>query len=281
MRRKITFIILILCTVLFCAACAEDQKPRAGTTRTPKQSTPAPTAVPATPTPTETPVPTATPTPTEVPVTPTPPIDAGKYGYSVQEVLDYYVEVGMSSEFSNGNRIDYVRKWDRTVLVFVDGSPTAEDLNLMYRLFDALNEVDGFPGIRTCSDKDEATLIIRFLGTDKFYPYVMAAIGDPNSDGYSLIWFSDGIITRGEIGILTTLTQVNRNHVILEEIVQALGLQNDSYRYPDSLFYQGYNEPQWPTDMDWLVFRFLYRPEMIPLMKYEDVRNLAFKLIRE
>ena len=264
MRRKITFIILILCAVLLCAACGGDNTPGAGTAR--KHPSKTPTAVPATPTPTETPVPTATPTPTEVPLTPTPPIDAGKYGYSVQEVLDYYVEIGMSSEFSNGNRIDYVRKWDRTVLVFVDGSPTAEDLNLMYRLFDALNEVDGFPGIRTCSDKDEATLIIRFLGTDKFYPYVMAAIGDPNSDGYSLIWFSDGIITRGEIGILTTLTQVNRNHVILEEIVQALGQQNDSYRYPDSLFYQGYNEPQWPSDMDWLVFRFLYRPEMIPLM---------------
>ena len=36
------------------------------------------------------------------------------------------------------------------------------------------------------------------------------------------------------------ITQQERSHLIREEITQSLGLFRDSWRYPDSIFYQGW-----------------------------------------
>lgn len=273
MRRRL--IAAMLCVLLFCTACGVKEDRLRGEERRTK-ITEAPTASP-----------TGTPKPTELPATPTPTplpetgIDAGRYGFTVEEVLNYYIEVGMSSEYANGNNIDFVRKWTSPIGVLVQGDPDEDDWAVINALFDALNEVDGFPGIHVCSGSEDFQMIIRFLPRDRYQNYAQEAVGNESTDGYSLIWFDGGVLTRAEIGIRKELERSNKNHVILEEIVQALGLQNDSYSYPDSLFYQGYNEPQWPTDLDWLLVRFLYSEELKPFMKEDDVRRIAYEIIKE
>ena len=286
MRKKLFFICLIC--MLLCAACGKEAAPKKGVSREPDMKTPVVTATPSpteapTPAPTETPTDTPTPVPTDTP-TPTPweeeYIDISEYGFDAYDVVSYYLEIGMSSEYSNGNPINYVRKWTAPILVYVGGNPREQDLELIQRLFDALNGVYGFPGIELCDDVEIAGMEVYFLDPAEYFPASFRAVGTEISDGYSTIWFDNGVITRAEIGIRTDLTDRNKTHVILEEIVQALGLQNDSYSYPDSLYYQGFNEPQWPTDMDWLLVRFLYRPEMKPLMKEEEVLELAETVFR-
>lgn len=307
MRKRlltIAFICILLC--LFCAACGkEPAAPKKGASREPAKKTatvtatpsavPVPTDVPGPtempspteapfpsgmPSPTDVPLPTDVPSPTDVPLPGEEYIDISGYGFDAFDVVEYYLEIGMSSEYANGNQINYVRKWTDPIRVYVGGYPREQDFALITRLFDALNGVYGFPGIDFCDDAGDANMAVSFLDPDDYFPASFKAVGTEITDGYSTIWFDNGVITRAEIGIRTDLTDMNKNHVILEEIVQALGLQNDSYLYPDSLYYQGFNEPQWPTDMDWLLVRFLYRPEMKPLMKEAEVWDVAETVFR-
>lgn len=50
-----------------------------------------------------------------------------------------------------------------------------------------------------------------------------------------------------------------QKHVIREEITQSLGFINDSYEYPESIFYQGFSENDFFTDMDKTIIRLLYQ----------------------
>lgn len=282
---KKALISLFLIIVLLLTGCGQSA-PEPGIHRSPAKVTPTPRPT-RKPTPTPTPVPTYTPTPSPAPTaTPTPVlpdvsdiIDASTYGYTVNEVLDYYCEVGLTSEFTTLTEYS-VRKWATPLSVYVTGYPEDADLELMDRLFEALNKVNGFPGISFCYSEEESNVILRILPYDEYQVYALPAVNNTASDGYSTIWFRSGVIERAEIGIQSDLTRNNKNHVILEEIVQSLGLQNDSYMYDDSLFYQNYNEPQWPSDLDWLLVRFLYSPLVQVRMSEDDVRAIGEQIIK-
>ncbi|MBO4324820.1 MAG: DUF2927 domain-containing protein [Lachnospiraceae bacterium] len=274
--KKLLLIFCILAALLLCYGCGgQDNELTPGSRREA-----APTPVPTEITPTETPTvtPTSTPTPTAAP-TPTPVPDnkmhPEEYGYTAEQVLLYFLETGLQAEYTNGKDYNYIKKWTAPVIVSVEGNPDEDDYAVMNKLFEGLNKVPGFPGIRFKNNGEDYRLVIRFLDDDSYKQYAYQAIGDVNTDGYSLIYFYDGEISTAEIGIRTSLTRTNKNHVILEEIVQSLGIQNDSYSYPDSLFYQGYNEPQEPTVLDWLLVEFMYRDEIKPLMRAEQVMEAA------
>ena len=276
--KRAYFLIIILCAVLFVSCSKENALPEAGRTRIGRK--PAATEAPTdTPTPTELPAPTDTPTPTPEELK---MLDAGAVGLKKADIVDYYCRVGLTSEFTNGNVIDYVRKWQEPVYYTVNGTPNEDDVALIERLVSALNQVDGFPGMYPAdSEGDSANFIMMFLDYDEYKAASLAAVGTELTDGYSSIWFMGGDITQAEIGVCNDLTRTNKNHVILEEIIQALGLQNDTYDYPESLFYQGYNEPQWPCELDWFLVRFLYHPEITPMMKEPVVRMTAELIIKE
>lgn len=283
--RLITGLLILLLALTGCADTGSSE-PVPGRKRKPHEVvrlTPTPTPTPtvaltATPTPTK--APTATPTPTK-PLPSFHGINAAEYGFSRKEVIDYFCEIALTSEFTHGATVDYVRKWTVPIVVSINGYPTSEDLQLVDRLFEALNTVEGFPGISITDGVRKANLEIYFLPYKEYQERAVPAVGDENSNGFSTFWYRDFIINRGEIGIMNDMTRTNKNHVILEEIVQVLGLQNDSYMYPDSLFYQAYNEPQWASDLDWLLLRYLYLPEIKPGMKEDAVRALAETLIFE
>ena len=248
MKRRIRILTCILLLAVLCGGCTEKQSPEPGRTR-------------------------------EKPADRR--IDVGQYGYTVKEVLSYFMEVALAAEYSRGNENNFIKKWLVPVSVRVTGTYDEDDLLLMRELFAQLNAVEGFPGISECPEDETPNCLIRFMPPGDYVYYSAQATGEIETAGYSLIYYTNGAITRAEIGIRDDLTRSNRNHVILEEIVQSLGIQNDSYSYPDSLFYQGYNEPQRPSDLDWLLVRLMYREEILPAMSAEDVRSVAPTLLRE
>lgn len=191
-------------------------------------------------------------------------------GYSAEEIISYFNETVMSSEYYDGDEPECLRKWQAPISYFLEGNITEEDLALIEKLTGALNEIVGFPGIHAAADERDANLIIRILPTDEYTEYALERIGDANTDGYATGWYSGHVYSQGEVGICDDIDRETKNSVILEEIIQCMGIFNDSYTYPDSLFYQGFNTPQWPTDMDWLMVQLLYRPEVEPGMTDEE-----------
>ncbi|MBR6561952.1 MAG: DUF2927 domain-containing protein, partial [Oscillospiraceae bacterium] len=74
------------------------------------------------------------------------------------------------------------------------------------------------------------------------------------------------------------LSQTLRNSVILEEIYNGLGPVQDTNLRPDSLIYQAYSEPQWLTDIDELIMRLLYHPEIRPGMNAQECEQVIRRL---
>lgn len=218
------------------------------------------------------------PTPTAPPVTAA-PID--EKGYSAEEIISYFLETVMHSEYYEGDEPELLRKWEIPILLYVEGDTTLEDMNLIILLINALNEIPGYPGIQLLDNAEEANLIVRFLPGDEYIEYALERIGDENTDGYATGWYSDYSYFEGEVGICSDIDRETKNSVILEEIIQCMGIFNDSYTYPDSLFYQGFNTPQWPTDMDWLMVQLLYREELEPGMTEEEVTAVLRGLLEK
>ena len=130
--KRAYLLLLLLCILLLVSCSGEKALPEAGTNR-PKR-TPTATAVP-----TETPTPTYVPTPSEVPTeTPTPDapkkLDAGAVGLKKEDIVNYYCRVGLTSEYTNGNVIDYVRKWQKPIVYIIEGTPNPDDLALIESL---------------------------------------------------------------------------------------------------------------------------------------------------
>ena len=71
-----------------------------------------------------------------------------------------------------------------------------------------------------------------------------------------------------------------RRHILREELTQVLGLINDSHRYPDSMFYEERSEQTRYADVDRALIEMLYRSEIRPGMRPEQVRAVLGDLTR-
>ena len=198
-------------------------------------------------------------------------IRVNRRGYSKEQIIDYFNEVALNTEY--GNNDNHIHKWDTPLYVYIDGFPTDQDRRVLNDVFLKMNGVRGFPGISETFSQDRANLVIHFAIDDEYNRITPDTITD-SSDGFATCWWSDYSIFQATIGIRTSIPQHERNSVIWEEIVQATGLQNDSYTYPDSLFYQGYNEVQSPTELDWIMFELLYHPDIKAGMMEADCQTI-------
>ena len=82
------------------------------------------------------------------------------------------------------------------------------------------------------------------------------------TDGAVTFWYENDVIYNAIICYRSDIDQYTRNSVILEEIYNGLGPIQDSLLRADSIIYSGFSQPQQLTDMDWLILRLLYHPQM-------------------
>ena len=60
------------------------------------------------------------------------------------------------------------------------------------------------------------------------------------------------------VDIERTSTNDGQKHLLREELTQSLGLCNDSYDYPESIFYQGWTETTEYAEIDKELIQMLY-----------------------
>lgn len=194
--------------------------------------------------------------------------------YSQQEIIDYLAEVALQSEYDiNGNagQSNPVVKWMKPIKYYLSGDYTEQDILILSSLMDELNSIDGFPGI-SAAQQNEANMTIRFTGSPEM-DYVNGGKYDPWFEGYATIWWTNWSITESSIFYRSDwVSQFDRNPTICEELIQSLGMLNDSYTHPDSVFYQYYTDIQWPSDLDWLMVELLYDDSLQPGMNEEQCR---------
>lgn len=270
MKRIICGLLALVCAISLCG-CFGPQVPAPTT----PPVTEAPTVPPQTTVPTEPPVTTAPPETTA----PTEPEHSELYipGLQVEDVVRYFNEVCLDAEFVNSGDATLLQKWDAPIVCYLYGDRTEEDYATMMAFFSWLNQVEGFPGISVTEDEWEANLRIHFCLRDE----MVNILGDNfyGVDGGVTFWYDgDNRIYDATICYGTDLDQQLRNSVILEEIYNGLGPVQDTTLREDSIIYAEFSQPQELTEIDELILRLLYHPDMKCGMNAEECEKVIRQL---
>ena len=228
---------------------------------------------PAATTPEVTEVPTEAPTeaPAEVPTeAPTLPPHSDLYipDLDVEDVILYFNEVCLNAEYINSGDPSFLQRWNAPISYRIHGDPTTEDLETIETFSAWLNVQFGFPGIYEAGDGEYANLQIHFCSQQT----LVDLMGDNHwgNDGAVTFWYQDDVIYDAIICIRTDLNQHLRNSVILEELYNGLGPIQDTELRPDSLIYADFSEPQELTEIDELILKLLYHPDLKCGMNAEE-----------
>ena len=178
----------------------------------------------------------------------------------VEDVVMYFNEVCLDAEIVTSGDPSRLQKWNVPIFYQILGDPTDEDLAVLRDFTGWLNTVEGFPGIRDTEHDYEANLRIHFCSQDE----LLSIMGDQftHMDGAVTFWYENDAIYDAVICIRTDLSQELRNSVILEEIYNGLGPIQDTELRSDSLIWSGYSTPQAMTQVDMLIMKLLYHPNI-------------------
>jgi hypothetical protein len=162
------------------------------------------------------------------------------FSQTQEEIKSYFNEIAYSGEFGTG--CNCLTKWGTDVKIYLDGYYSTQDLQTVKNTISELNNVLTKIQISIVSEKSKSNSILYF-GTYMEFNKKYLSFQDDYSfvDGMAVIYpsITSGLIDNTKILICPNIKGVKRNHVILEEITQSLGLANDSMKYPDSIFYDG------------------------------------------
>ena len=174
-----------------------------------------------------------------------------------EEIYAYFSEIVFDAEYNTSSSYD-LHRWEGPIRVRVYGNPTDEDLQTLDSHIAALGEVDGMPSISRVTLNENIELY--FVPLHRIKDYIGGYV-EGNWGFFKCWWNSDQQLTYSQIAISTDVTnQKQRNHLILEEFTQALGMMQDSYLYKDSIFYGKWTEIQALSALDWEIVRMTYSP---------------------
>ena len=146
-------------------------------------------------------------------------------------------------------------------------------------MFEQLNNIDGFPGIYLVSDMVMENLTINFLSPNDFAIQFSDAVHGEDAYGAAQFWYytETNELYTARIGYRTDLDQLTRDSIILEEIVNILGLSDSELR-TDSIVYQYSNENTALSDMDILILKLLYNPKIKSGIRYDNCAEIIKEL---
>ena len=275
------YTILILVLTIFLCACGAPASPTTEAsipeTTIPEATTPE-TTIPETTIP-ETTVPETTVPPTTVPTEP-PHSYLYREDIPLEQVLTYFQEVTAQTEYSTGDgNPALIQKWLYPILLEIQGEPTERDLEILENFFEQLNQIPGFPGIAMAVDLQQPNLTISFLTSQIFHEQFDDFIQGEDAWGAAQYWYFDDTneIYSGRIGYLTDIPQLDRDSILLEEIVNLLGI-TDTVLREDSIVYQYSNSNLELSDVDWLLLELLYHPDIQSGMNAQQCEEIIAEL---
>ena len=184
--------------------------------------------------------------------------------YTLQQMQIYFEEVVLHMEYSDGTgNPSVVQKWKEPLCYRIDGNPTEEDLRILENLFAQLNLISGFPGIRAAAEGEINNLSISFLGPEDFRLAFSAAVNGEDAFGATQFWYytATNELHTARIGYRTDIDQSVRASILVEEIINTLGISDTTLR-KDSVVYQYSNDNMTLSDVDWAILKLLYDPSI-------------------
>lgn len=193
------------------------------------------------------------------------------------EQKEYFYEIALNAEY--GDNSNKTKKWQMDPKIKTYGNPTDEDLGTLDKVIDELNNGLIHDGVALQLAASNANVDIHFVPEAEFGDIEPRYV--QGNKGFFWVWWNSYLINRARILISTTgVTQIERSHLIREELTQSLGLMNDSYKYTDSIFYQGWTDTETYADIDKAVIQILYDPNILPNKSYLELKDIVDTLQR-
>ena len=184
-------------------------------------------------------------------------------GLSVEDVILYFNEVVLDTEYADGGDASLVQKWAWPITYWAGGDPTDKDIAVLDGFIETLNAIEGFPGIEKAESEWGAALTIYFCDSEELHNRMGPNFAGEEYDGAVTFWYNGfNEIYSGIICVRSDLDQFLRNSVLLEEIYNGLGPVQDTSLRTDSIISQAYNEVQQMTRIDLLILQLLYHPDI-------------------
>ena len=186
----------------------------------------------------------------------------GSGGYETKdfspEAKEYFNKVAYGSEFDGGNTS--LSKWNQDINIYVVGEKRDY---LMSELNDIVSELNGLIStinITIVDNESDANFFILFGSSQDYNNYDSESIGYTEHNQGLFIAYGGENLTKATmyVDIERTSTNDGQKHLLREELTQSLGLCNDSYDYPESIFYQGWTETTEYAEIDKELIQMLY-----------------------
>jgi len=175
------------------------------------------------------------------------------------EEISYFNEIARSSEYSDQDK-GLVCKWESDVNIFVTGEKPSELISELNKIVGELNDIIDPININFVNNKSDANFVICF-GSQYDYHKVAPSSVEYTEHNWGLFMVNTGkVIRRGSMYVdIYRCTKLNgQKHLLREELTQALGLFNDSYKYDNSIFQQRWTTTTEYAPIDVKLIEMLY-----------------------
>ncbi len=181
-----------------------------------------------------------------------------------EEEFDIFLSVILETEF--GDYLDEkVTKWSEDMHIYVLGNPEQYLNRELKKVISELNVLVKPLMLKLVNTVSAANFFVVFGSVENYIKIDPSSIGlIEDSNGLASIAINDhDEIERGAMYVATVSTTVTeQKHAIREELTQSLGLTNDIYDFPESIFYEPWSTVTEFTELDRKFIRLLYSPEI-------------------
>ena len=189
---------------------------------------------------------------------------------SSESEMEYFFEIAFGTEYGTSQSL--LHKWTNNIRIKVNGTPTSADLDTLDQVVTELNSLVDSISLQIV-DQDP-NIDIHFTTMDQFASIIPSYV-DGNMGYFSVWWDETGAIYYASILIASEgLSQQERSHLIREELTQSLGIMKDSYRYEDSIFFQGWTDTINYTPIDCAIISLLYDSRVQSNMTQDQVKKV-------
>jgi len=162
----------------------------------------------------------------------------------------------MNSEFSG--KMEKPFKWTKDMKIYVDKTDQNYLVDELNRIVNELNLLIDPIQIKVVNSKDQANYFIYFgyyKDFEKKYNVVNSNLLESNWGFFEIYPNNTGIMY---VDVIRTKEIEAQKHLLREELTQSLGLLNDSWKYPQSIFYQGWTTTTEYSSIDKEIIKMLY-----------------------
>ena len=174
------------------------------------------------------------------------------------EAKEYFKKIAYGNEFdANDNSLS---KWNQDINIYVVGEKRQHLMDELESIVSELNGLISTININIVDNESDANFFILFGSQQDYNNYDSESIGYTEHNQGLFIAYGGENLTKATmyVDIERTSTNDGQKHLLREELTQSLGLCNDSYDYPESIFYQGWTETTEYAEIDKELIQMLY-----------------------